>query len=348
MESSGCWKLLGIHFQMVCILGAAFTLFWCCWEYSKNEDVVEVSFKRYGEDPQSIYPDITLCFESPFSDEKLNLYGEGINNARYRYFLSGQAFDKRMLNIDYETVSLELKQHLLGTVLLSSSRRGQVTLDNSSINKITSFANVAAKCFTVHTPTGKRVISVMLKLQNTVFPSGFRPRNGFEVIFHYPEQLVRSWQLTIKNWPPRSNKTSKSYQMNIDVKDLEVLRRRNKRNNECAADGVSQTNYTVQKIMTLAECMPPYWKNLKNPGLSPCNTRKQLEAIRILSRMARSGTGPFQDDILPCNEIQKIGLEHLDTDFNVKDVFGDAGTDVELDATIINETWVANSKFHCY
>ena len=64
--------------------------------------------------------------------------------------------------------------------------------------------------------------------------------------------------------------------------------------------------------------------------------------------MARSGTGPFQGDVLPCNEIQKIGLDHSDTDFNVKDVLDDAGPDLELDATTINESWVANSKFQSY
>ena len=136
--------------------------------------------------------------------------------------------------------------------------------------------------------------------------------------------------------------------MNIAVKDLEVLRRRNKRNNECMDNSVSHINQTVQKVMTLAECKPPYWKGFKSPELSPCNTREQLEAIRILSRMARSGTGPFESDILPCNEIQKIGLEHSDIDFNVQDVIDDAGTAMELDATTINETWVANSKFQSY
>ena len=184
-----------------------------------------------------------------------------------------------------------------------------------------------------------------LKLQNTVFPDGFRPKNGFEVHFHYPEQLVRSWQLTIKNWPSRINKTSKSYQMNIAVKDLEVLRRRNKRNNECMDNSLSHINYTVQKVMTLAECKPPYWKSFYTPELPPCNTREQLDYIRILAGMAISRTGFFESDIPPCNEIQKIELEHSDTDFNVQDVFDDAGAAKDLDPITIHNTWVANSKF---
>ena len=133
--------------------------------------------------------------------------------------------------------------------------------------------------------------------------------------------------------------------MNIAVKELEVLRRRNKRNNECTDNSVSHINHTVQKVMTLAECKPPYWKGFESPDLPPCNTRKQLEDIMYLAGMALSGTELFQNDILPCNEIQKIGLEHSDIDFNVQDDFDDAGTAMELDATTINETWVANSKF---
>ena len=348
MESAGCWKLLEICFQIVCTLGAAGTVTWCCWEYGKNADVVEVAFKKFGDDPDSIYPDITLCFESPLSEEKLSIYGDEISKAKYQYFLSGQYFDKRMLDIDYETVSLQLKRHLLGAELISTSAKGIITIDRSSPIKITSFGLAFAKCFTVHTPTGKRVMDLKLKLQNTVFPVGFRPKNGFEINFHYPEQLVRSWLLTMKNLPSRINKTSKSYQMNIVVKELEVLRRRNKQNNECTDNSVSHINHTVQKVMSLAECKPPYWKGFETPELPPCNTREQLEAIRYLVLMARYRTGPFESDILPCNEIQKIGLEHSDTDFNVQDIFDEAGTAEELDATTINETWVANSKFQSY
>ena len=112
---------------------------------------------------------------------------------------------------------------------------------------------------------------------------------------------------------------------------------------------MSHINHTVQKVITLAECKPPYWKSFKTPELSLCNTREQLERIRYLVLKARYRTGPFECDILPCHEIQKIELDHSDTDFNVQDVFGDAGTAMEnLDATTILDTWVANSKFQSY
>ena len=134
MESAGCWKFLEIGFQIVCTLGAAVTVFWCGWEYSKNDDVVEVAFKKFGDDPDSIYPVITLCFESPLSEEKLKLYGDEISKAKYQYFLSGQYFDKRMLDVDYETVSLELKRHLLGAELISTSTKEMITHDRSVRN----------------------------------------------------------------------------------------------------------------------------------------------------------------------------------------------------------------------
>ena len=347
MQTSGCWKTLAAIFQMLCILGAATTLLWCCWEYSKNEDVVEVKFRKYADAPESVYPDITLCFESPFIEEKLKLYGEEISTAKYKYFLMGEYFDERMLKIDYETVSIQFDRYLLGKILKYSSSKGKIMRDNSSIGTIISIAHVNSKCFTLHTPVGKQVMTVTLKLKNSIFSSGFRPRNAFKVVLHYPEQLHKGWKFVVKNWLPRGEKTSKSYQTDINVKDVEVLRRRNRSNNGCKKNSLSTVNTTREKIMTLGGCKPPYWQDMSSE-IPHCNTQDQLEDIRHLNRMAITGTGMFQNEIPPCNEIQKIGFDFFDTDFDVKEVFEDGGTDMDLDMPSIRESWVANSKLQGY
>ena len=55
MKSENGWGRLSKFFQIICIIGAVSLLSWCFSEYSKNEDVVEVSFKKDGEDEDSIY-----------------------------------------------------------------------------------------------------------------------------------------------------------------------------------------------------------------------------------------------------------------------------------------------------
>ena len=56
MTSVDVWERFSHLFLITCIIGAISLLTWCLSEYSKNEDVVEVSFKKYGEDEDSIYP----------------------------------------------------------------------------------------------------------------------------------------------------------------------------------------------------------------------------------------------------------------------------------------------------
>ena len=348
MQLSNCWKALGDFFQIVCILGAASSLMWCCWEYSKNEDVVEVKFRKYADTPESVYPDITLCFESPFSDEKLNAYGEGISKAKYKYFLMGEYFDERMLKIDYETVSLQFNTYLLGKILRYSSSNGKIIRDNSSIGSISSLPHVGAKCFTVHVPNDRRVMRVTLQLKNTIFSTGFRPKNDFKVVFHYPDQLHKGWEFVIKNWPPRTRNGSKSYQTDINVKDMEVLRRRNRWNNRCEKNSMSTVNSMREKVMNLGGCIPPYWKDFISSKIPPCNTQDQLEHIRHFIRTVITGTGTFQNEIPPCNEIQKIGYDFFDTDFDVKEIFEDGATDMDLDIHSIRESWASNSKLQGY
>ena len=122
MKTTDSWARLSQFFQMICIFGAGSLLLWCYSEYSKNEDVVEVSFKKYGKDEESIYPDISLCFDHPFIEEKLKLYDTTLTNSLYAIFLMGEDFDgkwnEKVLGINYENVSLQLKDHVIGNALL--------------------------------------------------------------------------------------------------------------------------------------------------------------------------------------------------------------------------------------
>ena len=91
-------------FQLICIISALSLQAWCVWEFIKNEDVVEVSFRKYRDGDDSLYPDISLCFKSPFHEKKLKKFG--IDGLSYADFLAGRYWDPKLLDIDYEKVSL--------------------------------------------------------------------------------------------------------------------------------------------------------------------------------------------------------------------------------------------------
>ena len=232
MKESKPRAKLSEFFQIVCIVAAISMLIWCLWEYSKNEDVVEVAFKKYGKEDQSIYPDITLCFDYPFYEEKLKSYDDELSSLIYSMFLAGQDFwglwDERILQINYENVSLQLKNHIIGNAMVFPSKTGISLNNNISLDKIYSFGTPGFKCFTFPLPTGLKIIKFVVVIKNSVFPLRIRPQKGFEVLLHYPQQKFRSEQFRVKNWPVRTNMSSKSYQIDVDVKDVEVLKRRHK------------------------------------------------------------------------------------------------------------------------
>ena len=220
MNSVDGWGRLSQFFQIICIIGAVGLLSWCFSEYSKNEDVVEVSFKKYAEDEDSIYPDISLCFDNPFVEEKLKSYDNRLTKYHYTFFLTGQddfhgELYNKFFDIVYENVSLHLKDHLIGNAVLFPAVGG----NNITINNFTVINNPAFKCFTFHLPTQIRIIRFSIALRNSIFFSGKRPKSGYDVALHYPQQFVRSWQFLIRNWPIRTNLSAY-----IHIKRISMLR----------------------------------------------------------------------------------------------------------------------------
>ena len=343
MTSVDVWERFSHLFLITCIIGAISLLTWCLSEYSKNEDVVEVSFKKYGEDEDSIYPDISLCFDHPFDEEKLKLFDDRLTKSLFTRFLSGKDFEgewpNKLLDIDYENVSLQLKDHLIGNAILYPAL-GEY---NITIYNFTVVNNPAFRCFTFHLPTQVRLLGFSVALSNSIFSSGKRPKSGFEVGLHYPQQLIRSWQFRIRNWPIRTNMSADSYQMDINVKDIEILRHRDKRKKPCSSSK-SYDNDTFKEIIEAVGCIPPYFDMSLGNSFVPCKTKKDLLQAANMLGEATMGVGKFDHSSSPCSEVQRIGVIVEDTDFNVSKMISGEDLDINLSTPFILESWLKNGE----
>ena len=61
-------------FTLICITLSGFFLVYCTYQYCQNEDSSVVTFSRYNDGMDNIYPGITFCFhdyfvEGTFSDK---------------------------------------------------------------------------------------------------------------------------------------------------------------------------------------------------------------------------------------------------------------------------------------
>ena len=353
MKESMIWIKVSALFQIACFVAAMGLLIWCFYEYSKNEDVVEVSFKKYGEDSQSIYPDITLCFNNPFYDEELKKHDVNWNSQKYSLFLTGEQswywddgmpveyWDERVLEVSYENVSLQLKKHIIGNGMVFPSKTGLSSNSNISIEQIFSFSIFAIKCFTFPLPNGIGITKFVVVIENSVFPSGVRPKSGFELLFHYPQEKYRSGQFRMRNWPTRTNMSSKAYQLDVNVKDVEVLRRRDKYKKPCV-DIESFDNVTSKHIFEKIGCFPPYSNLQMDVEIPPCTTKEELKSISKLLIDAYTLSGQYENATPPCNELQKIGVDFVETDFDIEKIFTGSDVDVNLDYNTIMEAWEKN------
>ena len=105
-----------------CIVGAvcgfatiSLTVY-CAYQYILDEDVARIEFKQFNSGSDHIYPAVTMCFPSPLVEEKLEKYGDGINANTYSSFLRGIHWDNRMTHINYDDVSINFEDYLLGRI----------------------------------------------------------------------------------------------------------------------------------------------------------------------------------------------------------------------------------------
>ena len=115
--------MLGIrskHFQnafkFVCLTAAVSMIIYCTNDFLENNNISEVSFLRFNQDEESIYPQLTICLLNEFSllDDKLKQLGKGINTSSYIRFLKGEIWDNRMVGLDIEEITIKLKGQISG------------------------------------------------------------------------------------------------------------------------------------------------------------------------------------------------------------------------------------------
>ena len=232
---------------------------------------------------------------------------------KYRKFVDGQLFSKKFAEADYDDLTLDLNKYVKSyTIRMDGDKWIKWKFRNNSyrithayaidhshpennskidmtddfltridgLNTYVSHRRFTQKCFTFDTPwipDGKiemieiRINPKVFQQQDDTIPLSSRK---FSIHFHYPYQKMTS--LTQPNgWESRLSKSAKYYLRKHYIGNVEVLRRRNKRNNPCI-DG----NYDDQITLRAAQkvgCKHPI--NKLNTYYRNCNTKEEIKAF---------------------------------------------------------------------
>ena len=169
-------------------------------EFIQNDDLCEVNFIRFHSDNDSIYPTFTMCFNTPFVEEKLQKLSSKLDMSLYESYLLGRrSQNENLTNIDYNNVTIKQEDFLRLAYVRYRDIIGIGSIKNVDIiDRSYGYVKGLMKCFSFEIPFKKDtlVTSLNIYLNNTVFRNGERQSNGWlskglTVFYHYPKQFGR-------------------------------------------------------------------------------------------------------------------------------------------------------------
>ena len=171
MFASKIINFIGLIFSIMCFLATIMLSIDCFITFMKDEDISRNDYIEYHHDDlnENIYPSVSLCVINPFLDQELEKYGHDINITSYSYFLQGLHWDDRMLEIDFDDVTVSMEKSLIFIKLILHERgvdgkRIEMLYDPKKQNEnnsfkpelYVSFRSSVRKCLTFDIPVIKK------------------------------------------------------------------------------------------------------------------------------------------------------------------------------------------------
>ena len=317
------FKTFQLGFQWLCIFVVIGYGVISVRDFIKNDDLCEVSFKRFHGDKDSIYPALTMCLNTPFVEQRFRKISSAINSSSYESYLAGMSkVDQHLMNAHYNVVVIQRHDFLHEAALKFKAERISRDGGGVPVDKITTrswaWRNRVMKCFSFELPFKKDTLidSLSIKFNNTIFPDEKRPIDGWGskglmIYHHYPGQFGRSFPTGKRFWNPRAS--SNSYRMRLYFKGIEVLRRRHKSFEECH-DDIPYDQWITENITATIKCNPPYW--VPDNQYPICRTQKTLRKAQTMFWSYFYGNLELNH---PCTEIQKVDMDYEETDDDALD-----------------------------
>lgn len=304
-----------VLFEVFCSLVVISMISFWMVKYFKDEDLCLVDYKSIQDFEDESLPALSICFYNPFIESKLRQIDQTINGTSYLEYLRGNIFDEKFKRIDYENVTLNLKQYV---ALITVGWKNGTTMDYlpseaQEIVQVEATFNgfiygAFTHCFgTVVNDTYKKDITYVANFykRDDVLDALLVRRGNAFLILHYPNQFLLT-PINIKEFTLESNRTSNPV-ISYAVQSVEILKRRNKRRDHCTPGFINFDEIVAKSN----ECRPAYLTKYKDIPL--CSSQKKINQSQydISARNNKIYTKP-------CASLSKIDFTYS-TDSNWKD-----------------------------
>ena len=319
------------------------------YDYGKNEDTSVISFQRYNENKNNIYPAITLCFTDYLNP---NLFKNTSHENDYKNFLSGKSWNDEMNLINYKSVLKDIDDYLLQvslrtyrlekneySILEYKTRDARTTTWKPKYYRshYDLFApHAMCWTFAIDDIYQLGVDALSLYFKSSIFKDSIRKLFGnFIVLFGYPGQVSAATAMKY-TWKP-ANYTS--FIMEFNVQNVVVLKQRKKFAKSCNSDWKRHDDKIVQIAIEKVGCKPLFFAI--NTSMPAC--RNASDFLSTLNKL--------RNNIQPCKKMEKVLFNYNEyhNDFDEK-MFGvEESVDIfEIDVLFQGTTFTQIEQTRAY
>ena len=297
------WNLIQYSFKIVCVIGVACGGSYWLYKYEvEDRDIGVVDYVAFEEATNVEFPVASVCFTNPFINQKLNETDPMINSTSYLQYLKGEIFNESFRKIDYENVSLNLKDHFLyGTIKLSNESKNRNTsleFKHKVIFNGFYYQETFVKCFevTMDKKDHHDIRGIRFYYSNETLLEDLGESRKIYYNIHYPEQFLMetnaAWNYVLQH----TGGGLKGF-----LNSIEILRRRNSRSKRCTQDWKFYDNLVLEKHIRSTGCRAPYQSPYKEFPI--CSTMEDIKNSIYEYHEVRSKYYPKA-----CQRISKIDL----------------------------------------
>ena len=306
-------KYLEAIFKLWCILTVSFMIGYWIYKFNKNEDITLIEYRLVTELDGILLPEMCLCIRDPFLSKSFsNKTGrlEEEKQAYKQYLLGNKSINKVYQDVEYDEATFNAFDYFKSILISWKSRETNFSRICSNINDCPYFifsnnyngmiSDDFFKCFgvAIKKEFSKEVAHYMLIFRSEL-------RNNIEdatstlVSFNLPNQFIRNFG---GNKPVKWRTDSKRGIDIFEITSVELLKRRNKRNEPCMDQWMSYDKIVEQRHVEDVGCRAPY--QTLYTGYPVCNTTEKMRESLF------HGLKLTHEHPHPCQEMPNIALNY--------------------------------------
>ena len=302
------WKYCVCCFHFICWIAAVTMVSYWIYKFTLNEDLCRTDYKHYYDTESDEFPVLSLCIKNPISENLLKNYDPELDKERYLSFLNGSYFDRKLLDIDYNKVTIDMSEE--SSVPYALWGNGSMFQDLN--NKRRLFRSTVAfsmfeffyQCYELQVPKEQMLRFFVVYVNSSALPDRTRPQNYDMLTFlHFPNHLLSSTNSIKYSWPLR--KSNDQYLIRYRIKGLEVMKRRNKGSQPCQ-DWNNYDASILENHIRKVGCRTPYQPLVDDVKL--CSTMEEMK---------NASWSIFNEDygiLPPCKSMDKIYYDYEEMD----------------------------------